>query len=114
MQDNIFETIVAKINLANEICKHAHPTTYDTIYQKQRIPEGYRVYAPSTVRKSQFSLDRELNRPWAKLPANYKNLVLLNFLNTFQQRYPRVNLNLVRYELLLNVDNEKGLGLQVE
>jgi len=113
--DSIFETLVAKISAANELFKTDNPSIHQTFYQQDKVPENSKVYHNNyNEYKSKRLSERELKRPWSKLSTNYKILVILDFLREFEKRHPNVNLNLIRYDTLLNVENNKGLDLKMD
>lgn len=112
---NIFETIVAKITMANEICRNANPAQYDHIYHRDKIPDNCKIYThTSGIGQYAHNFDRELKKAWIKLSANHKIYTIINFLKDVEERHPNVCLNIIRYEALLNIDANKGLDLKID
>ena len=48
-----------------------------------------------------------------KLSTNHKIQVILSFWMIFKN-HPKVNLNLIRYDTILNIDTNKGINLSVD
>lgn len=112
---NVFETLVAKISAANELFNQDYPESNQNHFFNDKIPENSKIYHNIYQEyKNKKMSDRELKRPWNKLSANYKITVVLNFLKDFEKLHPNINLNLIRYELLLNIDSNKGLDLKMD
>lgn len=100
-----FENIAARIQAANEYYQHSEKRIIPQVYTKDKIFEGSRIYHNTgSVNKSQKITERELKRPWQRLSIKYKTLAVLNFLREFEEKYPKVDLNLVRYETIMYID----------
>jgi hypothetical protein len=113
--DSIFETLVAKISAANELFQADHPSVDKSFYLKDKVPENSKIYHNTyNEYKSKKISERELRRPWSKLSTNYKIMVILNFLKEFETQHPDTNMNLIRYDMLLNIDHNKGLDLKMD
>lgn len=108
--DPFLETLISKIKLANDLYRGNQP-----FRNQSKLPEMSKVYVDTyNEYKSRKIAERELRRPWSKMSANCKIIVLLNFLQEFETKHPGVNLNAVRYDALLNIDENKGLDLKMD
>lgn len=118
MDNSIYSSIIDKINLINIISSndsHNHNEVYDQLIN---IPknDSIRIYSNNVYndRKQYKTVIKDLNRTWPKLSTNHKIQVILSFLDDFLKNHPKVNLNLIRYDTLLNIDNNKGINLSVD
>ena len=112
---DIFETLVAKISAANDLYQTDNPVTNQSFYLKEKVPESSKIYHNNyNEYKSKKILERELKRPWTKLSTNYKIMVILDFLKQFEKSNLGINLNLVRFDTLLNIEKNKGLELKID
>lgn len=120
MDDNLYSSIIDKINLINVISnndenKYNHNNMYDQLINIQKN-DSIRIYSNNIYndRKQYKTIVKDLNRSWPKLSTNHKIQVILSFLDDFSKNHPKVNLNLIRYDTILNIDTNKGINLSVD
>jgi len=115
--DSFLETLVAKITAANELYQSDNSAVHMNFqnYFSNKVPENCKIYHKTyNETKGKKISERDLKRPWNRLSSNYKILVILDFLKEFEKRNPGVNLNFIRYDTLLNIDDNKGLDLKMD
>jgi len=112
---NLFESIVSKIAAANQYYEHNTKAIHHEIYTKDKVIEGNRIYHNvASEEKSKKITERELRRPWSRLGVNYKTMVILNYLREFKEHHPDINLNLVMYEMMLNISQNSMSNIKVD
>ena len=112
---DLFESLVSKIEAANEYYECNHSAIHTDLYHCQKILGSNHIFHNNAGEsKAKKIAERELRRPWVRLGVNYKTMVILEFLREFKNRHPTINQNQIIYDMMMLLSQSRASEINVD